>query len=504
MTFRLVPIQQARGRRVGVIDIGSNSIRLVVYEQLGRVPLPVINEKVLCGLGRDLTRTGRLNADGVVRALGNLARFKTLLCAMDVDHVDVLATAAVREASDGDAFVAAVKRDSDLDVAVISGAEEARLSAMGVLCGNPGADGVMGDLGGGSLELVGLDRGAVGDQQVTLPLGPFQLMNVDGGTRAVRAKIAERLDAQTWLGRYRNRRFYAVGGSWRSLAKVEMEQRRHPLRIIHQYAVPARELAQVASVIGRQHKPSLERLAGVSKRRLETLPYGALVMEALIERLRPIEVIFSAYGLREGHLFDLLGPEERIHDPLLQACSDVTAHLERFGHAERSADWVAPLFVSETSEQARLRLACGLLSDISWGEHPDYRPEHAMTHALRMPVPGLTHRERAYLAAALYARYGGGGQLDPAILALLSEDDGLQANLLGLALRLAHTLTGGATSLLERTWMERDDGAVRLVIPDDLSSLAGDVVRRRLDAVAKAADLSGDVVFGGETRAAAS
>ena len=504
MNFRLVPIHQARDRRVGVIDIGSNSIRLVVYERLNRVPVPVINEKVLCGLGRDLTRTGCLNPEGVTRALENLARFKALLYAMEVDHVDVLATAAVREAADGDTFVTAVKRGSDLDVSVISGAEEARLSAMGVLCGNPGADGVMGDLGGGSLELVGLDRGEVGEQQVTLPLGPFQLMTVDGGARGIRKRIAEQLDAQSWLGRYRNRRFYAVGGSWRSLARVEMEQRQHLLRIVHQYAVPAREIEQLASVIGRQQKASLERLGGVSRRRLETLPYGALVMEALIERLRPIEVVFSAYGLREGHLFDLLSPEERARDPLLQACADVAARLDRFGHAERSADWVAPLFRNETLEQARLRLACGLLSDISWGEHPDYRAQHAMMRALRMPVPGMTHRERAYLAAALHARYGGAAVMDPAIPALLTDEDSAQANLLGLGLRLAHTLTGGASCLLDRTWLERDDGAMRLVIAEDLASLAGDVVRRRVEAVAKAINLSGDIVLGGTTKAAAS
>ena len=493
--FRLVPITKSWDRRVGVIDIGSNSIRLVVYDSLSRVPFPVFNEKILCGLGRSIAQTGRLHSDGVVQAIDNLTRFKTLLGGMGIDHVDVLATAAVREAEDGPAFVADVKRQCDLDVTVISGEEEARLSAMGVLSGNPGADGVMGDLGGGSLELVGLNIGEIGSDQTTLPLGPLRLMDIKGDPGELRPIIDHQLDGLSWLDDFRGRTLYAVGGAWRSLARVHMEKRDYPLRIIHEYVAPAKELTQLAGLIAKQRsKGSLERLAGVSKRRLETLPYAAMVIEGLIERLRPASVVFSAYGLREGHLFDLLEPADRARDPLIDACAGIAHHSDRFGQEVRAAEWVAPLFAEESAEEARLRRAASLLSDIAWSEHPDYRAEQAMTRVLRLPISGLTHQQRAYLAVALYSRYGGSGDLDAAVTALLTTEALDRARLLGLALRLAHTLTGGASNLLEPTWLEVTSDEVRMILRGDLMTLAGDVVQRRLDAVAKAMDRSCRVV----------
>ncbi|MEE8272330.1 MAG: Ppx/GppA family phosphatase, partial [Alphaproteobacteria bacterium] len=283
------PIARGPGGRVGIIDIGSNSIRLVVYDRLSRAPVPVFNEKVLCGLGRDLVRTARLNPDGVAMALTNLARFTRLLDGMGVGHVDVIATAAVRDAEDGDSFVAGVKRTCGLDITVISGAEEARLSAMGVLSGTPGADGVMGDMGGGSLELVGLDRHTIA-QQVTLPLGPFRLMDGKASRPQIRALVGRHFEAQEWLAGYRARSFYPVGGAWRTLAKVHMSKLKHPVHVIHQYTAPGPEIQQLAGLISRQGKSSLERLADVNKRRLETLPYAALVMEQLLTVLAPTQV----------------------------------------------------------------------------------------------------------------------------------------------------------------------------------------------------------------------
>lgn len=483
--------------RIAVVDIGSNSIRLVVYDKLDRSPLPIFNEKILCGLGRDLALTGRLSPEGVTMALANLQRFRSLIDGMGVGRVDVLATAAVREADDGPKFAAEVERLCGLSMTVVSGVEEARLSAMGVLSAMPQADGVMGDLGGGSLELVGLDKGRVGDQ-VTLPLGPFRLMSAQAGGSAAEAVVDQALAQQDWLSNYRKRCFYPVGGAWRSIAKTHLARTDHPIHVIQEYSVPAADLLDTVSLIARQSKGSLSSLEGVSKRRLETLPLASLVFSRVLKVLSPKTVVFSANGLREGHLFDQLDDKTRRQDPLIAACADVAERVDRhgFGSSHQIADWTAPLFVDETKDDKRLRVAAGLVSDIGWADHPDYRETHSFHRVLRLPVGGISHRDRAFLALAIYVRYGGASGADEiaATIAVLDADRQIQAKRLGAALRLAHTLTGGATRMLDHTRLVLTKQSLDLVLSADREGLTGDVVRRRLDAVAKTFDTEGRIV----------
>jgi exopolyphosphatase / guanosine-5'-triphosphate,3'-diphosphate pyrophosphatase len=487
-----------RNRRVAVIDIGSNSMRLVVYDGLGRAPLPLFNEKIMCGLGRTVGKTNRLNPDGVSLALDNLGRFRRLLEGMDVEQVDIIATAAVRDAEDGAEFVERVRAETGLEVRTISGAEEARLSAMGVLSGAPEADGLMGDLGGGSLEVVGLERGVIGSEQVTLPLGPLRLGDAGNGRLdKVQKTIDQHLDGQSWIKAYKGRGFYPVGGSWRALAKLHMEQTNHALHIIHEYTVEAASLCDFLAVIARQSRSSLEKMSGVSRRRIDTLPIAALVMERLIRHLEPRKVVFSAYGLREGLLFDLLTPEERCRDPLLSACAALAHRLGRFGVGDFLTGWTAALFPGEDAAIARLRQAACLLSDLGWAEHPDYRAEHAFLRILRMPFAGIDHHERAWLALAAYVRYG--GRSDDARTAvarsLLSDGQTAKAEVLGLALRLALTLTGGVTTLLQRTALRLGDEALTLALPEDGRVLVGDAVQRRLDALARSVGRKGVISY---------
>ncbi|MEQ8967075.1 MAG: Ppx/GppA family phosphatase [Azospirillaceae bacterium] len=495
--FRIGPIPRAAAGRVGVIDIGSNSIRLVVYDRLARAPMPVFNEKVMCGLGRSLAATGLLDPDGRRMALENLTRFTRLLEAMNVDRVDVLATAAVRDAADGRSFVEEINRACGMEVAVVSGAEEARLSALGVLSGIPEADGVMGDLGGGSLELVGLDAGRIAEQE-TLPLGPFRLMSDKASPTKARGRVDEAFAGQGWLEGYRGRRFYAVGGAWRALAKVHMAKREHPIHVIQHYAVPAADMAALADIVAGQGRASLERLAGVSKRRLDALPWAAMVLSRLIATLEPEEIVFSAHGLREGHLFDLLPAEEQARDPLIAACRDAAIRLDRYGFGDVGwmSDWIAPAFGDAPAGFERLRLAAALLSDIGWAEHPDYRAEHAFLHVLRLQASGMSHEQRAIVALAIWARYGGRPGQGPTkeAASLLSEEEKAFAARLGAALRLAHTLTGGASGLLSRTRLLVDGDTVELVLPPDAETLGGDVVARRLQSLAKAMGLAGRVI----------
>jgi exopolyphosphatase/guanosine-5'-triphosphate,3'-diphosphate pyrophosphatase len=491
-----VQIQAATpaGERIAVIDIGSNSVRLVVFDGLTRAPIPLFNEKVFAALGKTVGETGKLNPAGVEQAFSTLTRFSLLLKAMNVGSCHVVATAAVRDAADGPAFLREVKARSELDVIIISGEEEGRLSAEGVLSGIPDADGLMGDMGGGSVELVRVKKGVVGARS-TMPLGPFRLMAI-GGSRASQVALVEsRLAALPWLSDVRGATVYAVGGIWRAFAKVHMEHVGHPLHIIHHYAIDADVAIEFAQLLSRQSRLSLEG-SDIARRRVEALPYAAMFMECLLERTRPAKLVFSAYGLREGILHDLLPPETRALDPLLSACDDFAGRVGRFGDPELLIAWVRGLGGPFSNHQ-RLATAVCLLSDIGWLEHPDYRGEQAYLRALRTPLGGIDHMGRAFVALALHMRYGGRMD-DPAVYAahaLLSESEVADSVVLGLALRLAYTLCGGALSLLDAASLSRDGDRIVLRIAPEFADLNVDVVERRLEAVAKALDVSAEVMI---------
>ncbi len=485
---------KALGRRgrTAVVDIGSNSIRLVVFDRLSRAPLPVFNERVLCGLGRGIDRTGRLDDEGIALALTNLTRFAKLVEAMAVDRFDLLATAAVRDAKNGPEFVADVEYRCNAKVTVLSGMAEARLAALGVICGMPGARGVMGDLGGGSLELVQVHDDEM-QEAVTLPLGPLRLSAVANGSHeAATAEIDRHLDRVGWLGEVAAEEFYPVGGAWRQLARIHMEQSNYPLHVIHGYTMGRSQAQDLSRVVSRLGPQSLARIPGVSKKRLETLPYAALLMSCVLRRMQPSKVIFSAFGLREGHLFDLLSAEEQARDPLLVAAADLAESEGRFGDLGAEIDaWCAPLFPDDSEEEARLRRAAAHLADIAWREHPDYRAVQALYRLLRLPLIAVDHDERAFLAYTAFIRYGGkaNGSTASTPLQLMSQRQGERARMLGEAMRLAITISGGTRQILRRTALVRENGRLHMHLPDDGSVVGGDAVERRLKALAKAAGL---------------
>jgi exopolyphosphatase/guanosine-5'-triphosphate,3'-diphosphate pyrophosphatase len=479
-------------RRIAVIDIGSNSIRLVVYDGLSRAPIALVNEKVYAELGKTVGETGRLNPDGIAQAFETLTRFSRLIQAMKVGSCHVVATAAVRDAKDGPAFLNQITRRAGLSATIISGEEEGRLSAEGVLSGIPDADGAMGDMGGGSVELVRLIKGTVGPR-TTMPLGPFRLMAIGGGRSAQMAAVDARLDRVPWLSEIQGATFYAVGGAWRAFAMVHMEQVGHPIHIVHHYAIDADQAIEFAQLLSKQSRLSLEG-SGVSRRRIEVLPLAAMFMERLLKRARPKRLVFSAFGLREGILYDMLAPAARAEDPLLSACASVADRIGRFGEAKPLVSWIKPVW-HESGLLHQLGLAACLLSDVGWLEHPDYRSEQAYLKTLRMPFGGIDHVGRAFLALALYLRYGGrvDDQTTYAAHVLLEERMLRNAVSLGLMLRLAYTLCAGALTLLERTALRRDGARLILEIAPDAADLKVEAVDRRFEALARSMDLAPDI-----------
>jgi exopolyphosphatase/guanosine-5'-triphosphate,3'-diphosphate pyrophosphatase len=442
-----------------VIDVGSNSVRLVLYRIEGRAVWTVFNEKILAGLGRDLAVTGRLSGDGVDAAMAALRRFAALVAAAKPDRVFAVATAAARDAEDGPAFCRRVRSETGLDLRVLTGGEEARYAALGVLAGAPESTGLAGDLGGASLELVRLQGGEPGEG-VTLPLGPFAFK--DNGRfdpDRIRAQVERRLKPH--LDALKTPVFHAVGGAWRNLALLAMRMSSYPLEIIQQYEMTRREALEAAKVISRQSARSLAAIEGISRRRLETLPHAAAVLEALIDTLGVDKVVLSAYGLREGVLFEAMPPACRAQDPLVEGCAALSAREgvnPALGPAVET--WLSPAFsalepVLGAREPVLLK-AASRLADIGARLHPDHRADLVFHQVLRAPVPGMNHAERVFLATTLFARHTAAATVpeQDLIARLLTHERVQRARALGAAIRLACDLSGRSPELLRQASLD--------------------------------------------------
>ncbi|MHB8283230.1 MAG: Ppx/GppA phosphatase family protein [Caulobacteraceae bacterium] len=494
-------LEDRNARDIAVIDVGSNSVRLVLYRIEGRAIWTVFNEKVLAGLGRKLGETGKLSPDGVKTALAALRRFHAVLDGAKPAEIFTAATAAVREASDGPAFIARVRAETGLKIRVMSGADEARFSAIGVIAGQPDAGGVVGDLGGSSLELTRVAGGLPGEG-VTLPLGPFALGapgEID--TAKVRAQIAQRLAVVA--PKFRSDCFYAVGGAWRNIALIHMDMVGYPLRIVHQYEMTAGQALDAARFVAQQSRASLELIPGVSKKRAETLPYSALVLEGLIEQLGLQRICMSAYGLREGLILEAMPKAIRRLDPLIEGCAALGARqgvAERLGPALE--EWLKPFWATlaplfdhapgGASRDAILLAASCRLADLGARLHPDHRGSLAFDQVLRAPVPGQTHAERAFLATAVFARHT--SQMPTRETAhvdrVLSPARLKRARALGAAMRLACDLSGRTPALLAGCSLALEKGVVVLTVKRAAADLVlGEQTRKRLQALANTLDL---------------
>ncbi|MCJ8190024.1 Ppx/GppA phosphatase family protein [Sphingomicrobium aestuariivivum] len=478
---------------VGIIDIGSNSVRLVVYGGSERVPSILFNEKVMAGLGRSLGTDGTMDEEAMAMALDALARFRVIAKMMRVKRLRTVATAAVRDASNGPDFLYAVAK-MGLKPALLSGEEEAVASALGVLSAIPWAKGVVADLGGGSLELAGVARGHVGAVS-SEPLGVLRVGDPPDA-ELIAAKLAHALEGGELARAAKGEGLYLVGGSFRAIAQLDMRSSHHPLPIAHQHRLDPARLPELAALAEEWGADRLKSEANISSQRVPHLSAGIAILTALVGLLSPERIIISADGLREGLLYQDLSAEARKHDPLLAAALEVGRQLGRFGDLGARLDqWIAPLFTADGQHKARLRLATCLLGDIAWNAHPDYRAERAVDLALHGNWVGIDAKGRALIGRALYTAFGGNGGFDPRIEALLSERNVARAEGWGRAIRLAMRLSGGVDRILRQSSIRRDGGAVVLSLPEAQYRLYGPAVQKRHDQLASALSLEAKVRF---------
>ncbi len=479
---------------MGVVDIGSNSVRLVVYDGAVRAPTAIFNEKVLAGLGRSIASMGSLDAAAIDSALAGLTRFSTILRILGVKNVRAIATAACREASNGAVFLARAEKALGMRIGILTGVEEAEYAASGILMGFETPDGVVGDLGGGSLELIDIDGKSL-KRATTLPLGSLRLIDASGGKldKALAITDAE-LGTVDFLARGTGRPFYAVGGTWRAFAKLHMENQGYPLHVMQGYAMPTDSVIAFCEQIRKGKR--IAGLANVTKARREVLPFGALVLERTLRQLKPSQVLFSAFGIREGLVYKLLSPTERERDPLMAFATEYARLRSRsLEHSVELCGWTDALFgpggPSESASEKRLRYAACLLSDVAWRAHPDYRGEQSLAGMAHAAMAGIDHPGRIFLAMAAFFRHAGPSgkagevaELSARLIPLLSQRQLERAKLVGAAVRAAHMLSIGRPGIIDQSPLSFEKDKLIVSLPTSYAALDGERLQRRFATLA--------------------
>jgi exopolyphosphatase/guanosine-5'-triphosphate,3'-diphosphate pyrophosphatase len=480
------------GPPIAVIDIGSNSVRLVIYEGLTRSLTPIFNEKVLAGLGREVQSSGLLAPEAIEKALKALGRFRALCDTLHVRKVWAIATAACRDARNGRAFIAEAQRICRTHISVLSGSREAHLTALGVISGMHRPDGLVGDLGGGSLELVDV-KGSRVRHGLTLPLGGLALQDIAGRSLKKAERVVERaLEDLDVLKGGEDRTFYAVGGTWRALARLHMWQTGYPFHVMHGYRMSAREALEFSKLVHRVDPDTLSQIEVVNADRRPLLSYAALVLEHLVREIRPKDVVVSVLGVREGLLYSLLGARERARDPLISAASELNILRSRSPrHGEELVAWSDRFMdasgLDESAEERRLRHAACLLGDIGWRAHPDYRGEQSMNIIAHAAFVGIDHPGRAFLALSVFFRHAGlsDDELSPRLRELATTRMLDRARVLGASMRVAYLLTAGQGGVLPKTPLEVKRGKLVLTLRGRYARLASDRVSNRLRQLAR-------------------
>jgi len=482
----------ANNKRIGVIDIGSNSVRFVVYSIAGAAFAPIYDEKVLAGLGRDLRKTGRLNPNGRMQTLEALKRFVTLAKAQNLDDVLVAATAAMRDASDAPEFIDQVLTQTGLNISPLSGEAEAQITAAGVIAGEPRAQGLAADLGGASLELVKVNEGRTFGG-VSYPLGPFSMFGGAFDPAELRPRIENMLGTDIAQKFPHIDTLYLIGGAWRNLATIDQKRSGYPLRVAHNYSfgtAHARKLAGWACSQGGTAE--LLHWPNISKRRADTLPYSGLMLSILLDKLNPKHVVIAPGGLRDGLVYQWLDPGVKKRDALFDACASI---------AGQSVDGVKMggaifKFLSgihadlprafDLDTENRIRKAASLLIGTGAGLHPDHRAKIVYEIALYGPLLGLTHKERAYLALILFRAYRSRKTPpDNAVIQyLLSETEQASAQIYGEAMRAAAVLSGRSSAALGKFTIAVNGEVLALNIPENMEVLIIERTRAHFEGLA--------------------
>lgn len=478
--------------RRAVIDIGSNTVRLVVYDGPLRAPEVIWNEKVAARLGQDLSTSGKIPPVASKEALGALARYALIVEDLGVEHVQTVATAAAREASNGAAFLRKVKK-LGLKPRLLSGEEEARVSAMGVIGAFPGAQGTVADLGGGSLEFVSIEHGDH-HHGSSLPLGTLRLP-------ALRAKsnfgkrIRKEMGKVGWAQAHPGP-LYMVGGTWRALARYAMNAADYPLTDPHGFELDVEEAQRLCNKLVRAKPEKLSSIKGISAMRSTCLPDAAAMLRVMLDEFEPDGLIFSSWGLREGLLFDELDPLQRAKDPLLAGVVAFAGVRDAsITVATRLAGWTVNITRDSGNPDEPMRLAAIQLAMALQRVEPNLRYNYATEWALDKRWIGCDARGRAMICSALLGSLGR-TEVPVSFRRLASDDDLHEGLTWGLGYRVARRLRAGSHAMMTTSSLTRKKNKLVLRLDKSRAAMAHYPLTFDLEVLATWLDLEPKIKIG--------
>ncbi len=480
----------------GVLDIGSNSVRLVGYSGSARTPLPIYNERAFCRLGESVSATGRIEGAPRDLAMQTFKRFNAIAGQLGIENLAAFATAAVRDADNCKEFVAEAEAVLGHNIRILSGEEEAKFSADGVMLGIPEADGLVADLGGGSLELALVSENQV-HKWASLPLGVLALPRAaEGDTLRMQSIVEAAFSELDWLAEARDKPLYVVGGTWRALAKLHMQHTNYGLEVLQQYEMGTDETIAFCEFISQSGDTAKNLLNTASGNRREAMPAASLVLKTMLAHIAPSQLTVSANAVREGILYAELKAKYRALDPLLMGSEEMARRMcksEPYGH--ELAVWTDKLF-RRASPQAfdlprinRLREAACLISDLAWSSHPSFRASTVSHTVLTAPFAGVSHTERVFMARALAFRHETREEDLVSNGPQLGEADEKLARGLGLSMRLAHSLSASLPGVLPQTRLRAGRRKLKLTLSPQLHALNAPIIEKRLAAVAAMLEL---------------
>ena len=459
---------------IGLIDIGSNSIRLVIYRAGGRLPQPQFNEREVCRLGEGVSENNILTKEATQHALSALRRYALIAIESNLDRLEVFATEAVRQAKNQHEFIKPAEEILKTKIRILSGYEEADYAARGVISGFFSPDGVVADLGGGSLELMPIRGQApevIKGAKNSLPLG---YLNEVG-----EKEIKEALSEFKWLKDWRGTQLYVVGGAWRALATAFSVKSKRRLDIVHGLELMPVRLFDLMEEI----EASGGEVEGIPPARRPNMWQAIKVMRVLLKVVKPDKVIFSSYGAREGILYEQLSVAP---DPLLAGVKEYADMWQRHEGLGKALSEAMEGFISFLPKKyQRLGRAVSFLADITWLDFPDYRAPLAVDKMLGLSVVGITHSERIWMAAVLYVRYRGAFPEKGIFRGRLSRKERKSACFIGLALRMLMTLSGGIPALITPISITAEKKTLTIAIPKDYKKLDSQLIERRIEAITK-------------------
>ena len=477
-------------KRIGIIDIGSNSIRLVVFDGPKRSPLYLYNEKVFFRLG--MQSFGKKAFDtATTKAVSRIINRYVAICRnMEINKIIMFGTSALREASNSDVLVEVIRKNTNIRVDVISGEKEAFYAAQGILLGFPNAEGIICDLGGNSVEFANICKRVIAECNSTL-LGPLAITKLENKIEDIDRYIRKQLLGAVNANTAKDKPFFLIGGSWRAIAKIHMQRTKYPLKIIQGYKVKSKKIKKTLEFIQDSSFITKYDEINISADRLELLPLSARLLEIIIDELQIKTLTFSSFGVREGFLYHNLSDAEKKKDPLIEAAKFFEKKETRFPNmSKHTFKWISPLYENLPRKTKRVILAATKLHDIAWIAHPDYKMEMCLELVTRSNISGLSHKERVFLAMILLFRHKAKPEkvFNSKLFKIVSKKKRKIALVIGKGLKLASTFFG-EKSLFDKIDFRLKAHEVELCFQSKIDFVNGEVVERRIQELNKALKL---------------